>query len=132
METDGADREAVRRQERQVKVGANMPDQDERQEEREQEVQEELAGEEEDVLLRFSRYSEARATLPWSQRTFKEKLAHHADRIFLFFLALFLLVFAGEAAYKMWYVTNWKKVYKFVLDLVSYLISEEEKELNEL
>lgn len=103
-----------------------MPDQDEGREERELEAQD--LADQEDILLRFGRYSEARAAIPWSQRTFKEKLNHHADRIFLFFLVLFLLVVAGDALFKVWYVTSWQKVYKFMLDTVFFLVSEEEEE----
>lgn len=100
-------------------------------EEREMEAQEVIT--EEEALLHFGRYSEARACLPWEQRTFKEKLMHHLDRIFLVFLAVFFLIVVSEAAYKIWYVTNWKKVLEYILDSVSFLFMQEnDEELLEL
>lgn len=108
-----------------------MADRHETDEEREMEAQEVIS--EEEALLHFGRYSEARAGLPWEQRTFKEKLMHHLDRIFLAFLAIFFLFVLLEAAYKIWYVTNWKKILEFILDSVSYLFMQEnEEELLEL
>ncbi|KAI5109151.1 60S acidic ribosomal protein P2 isoform X1 [Silurus meridionalis] len=67
-----------------------MADRHEAAEEREMEAQEVMS--EEEALLHFGRYSEARAGLPWEQRTFKEKLMHHLDRTFLVFLAIFTLM----------------------------------------
>ncbi|KAB5584098.1 hypothetical protein PHYPO_G00103510 [Pangasianodon hypophthalmus] len=75
-----------------------MADRHEAGEEREMEAQEEIS--EEEALLHFGRYTEARAGLPWEQRTFKEKLMHHLDRIFLAFLAIFFLFVLSVAAYK--------------------------------
>ncbi|KAG1963153.1 60S acidic ribosomal protein family [Pimephales promelas] len=69
----------------------------------EQEMETQEINSDEEALNHFSKYSEARAAVPWEQRTFKEKLLHHADRIFLIFLALFLLVHFGDFMYKMWY-----------------------------
>ncbi|KAL4622464.1 hypothetical protein GN956_G19677 [Arapaima gigas] len=66
-----------------------MPEDPRVQQEREVEAQE--LNEEEEALLHFSHYSEARAAIPWEQRTLKERVIHHADRLFLIFLALFLL-----------------------------------------
>lgn len=108
-----------------------MADRHEAGEEREMEAQEEIS--EEEALLHFGRYTEARAGLPWEQRTFKEKLMHHLDRIFLAFLAIFFLVVVSELAYKIWYVTNWKKILEFIFDSVSYLFMQNnEEELLEL
>ncbi|KAL1272424.1 hypothetical protein QQF64_028286 [Cirrhinus molitorella] len=100
-------------------------------EEREMETQE--INSDEEALLHFGKYSEARAAMPWEQRTFKEKVLHHVDRIFLIFLALFLLVLLGDFLYKMWYVTSWRKIWEFILETVSYLfIQEKDEELIEL
>ncbi len=100
-------------------------------EQREMETQE--INSDEEALLHFSKYSEARAAVPWEQRTFKEKLLHHIDRIFLGLLVLFLLVFFGEFVYKIWYVTSWRKPLEFILETVSYLFTQEkDEELMEL
>lgn len=82
----------------------------------------------EEALLHFSRYSEARAALPWDQRTFKEKVLYHIDRIFMSLLALFLLILFGEFLYKMWYVTSWRKIWGLILDSASYLFTQEKDE----
>ncbi|KAI4902987.1 hypothetical protein NFI96_012024, partial [Prochilodus magdalenae] len=82
----------------------SMADADGTGEEREMEEVQEFNSEEE-ALLYFGRYSEARAALPWEQRSLKEKVMHHLDRIFLVFLAIFLMVVLLEAAYKFWYIT---------------------------
>lgn len=103
-----------------------MADRHEAGEEREMEAQEVIS--EEEALLHFGRYTEARAGLPWEQRTFKEKLMHHLDRIFLAFLAVFFLFVILEAAFKIWYVTNWRKILEFILDSVSYLFMQESEE----
>lgn len=108
-----------------------MADRHEAGEEREMEAQEEIS--EEEALLHFGRYTEARGCLPWEQRTFKEKLMHHLDRMFLVFLAIFFLVIVSEFAYKIWYITNWWKILELILDSVSYLFMQEnEEELLEL
>lgn len=83
---------------------------------------------EEEALLHFGRYSEARAAVPWEQRTFKEKVLYHIDRIFLSLLALFLLVFFGDFLYKIWYVTSWRKISEFILETASYLFTQEKDE----
>lgn len=83
---------------------------------------------EEEALLHFGCYTEARACLPWEQRTFKEKLMHNLDRIFLVFLAAFFLFVVSEAAYKIWYVTNWRKILELILDSVSFLFMQENQE----
>uniref|UniRef100_A0A8B9LWP6 Uncharacterized protein n=1 Tax=Astyanax mexicanus TaxID=7994 RepID=A0A8B9LWP6_ASTMX len=83
---------------------------------------------EEEALLHFGRYSESRAALPWEQRTFKEKVMHHLDRMFLVFLAVFFVILISEGIYKFWYVTNWKKIMDFVLDSVSFLFTQEKEE----
>lgn len=108
-----------------------MADRHEAEEDREMEVQDVVT--EEEALLHFGRYTEARACLPWEQRTFKEKLMHHLDRIFLLFLAVFFLLVLSEAAYKIWYVTSWKRILEFILDSASFLFMQEnEEELLEL
>ncbi|GAA6096180.1 uncharacterized [Tachysurus ichikawai] len=108
-----------------------MADQHEAGEEREMEAEEMIT--EEEALLHFGRYTEARDCLPWEQRTFKEKLMHHLDRIFLVFLAVFFLIVVSEALYKIWYVTNWRQVLEYLLDSVSFFfMQEDEEELLEL
>lgn len=90
------------------------------------EAQEEIS--EEEALLHFGRYTEARAALPWEERTFKEKFMHNLDRLFMTFLAIFFLFVVTEAAYKIWYVTNWRKTLESIIDTVSYLFMQENKE----
>lgn len=108
-----------------------MADRHEAGEEREMEVQEVMT--EEEALQHIGRYAEARAGLPWEQRTFKEKVMHHLDRLFLAFLVVFFLFVLLEAAYKIWYVTSWRKILEFIYDSVSYLFMQEnEEELLEL
>ncbi|KAL7891582.1 hypothetical protein AOLI_G00010580 [Acnodon oligacanthus] len=104
-----------------------MADADGAGEEREMEEAQEFNNEEE-ALLYFGQYSEARAALPWEQRTLKEKVMHHLDRIFLVFLAVFLVVVFSEAAYKFWYITSLRKIMEFVLDSVSYLFTQDKEE----
>lgn len=108
-----------------------MADRHEAGEEHEPEVQELMS--EEEVLLHFGRYSEARANLPWEQRTFKENLMHYLDRIFLAFLAIFLLFVILDTAFKIWYVTNWGKIWQLLRDSLSYFfMQEDDEELLEL
>lgn len=95
-------------------------------EEREMETEE--INSEEEALLHFSRYTDARAALPWDQRSFKEKVLHHIDRIFMSLLALFLLVLFGEFLYKIWYVTSWRKIWELILECVSYLFTQDQDE----
>lgn len=92
---------------------------------------------EEDPLLHFSKYIEARRGLPWEQWTFREKANFYIDRIFLGVLFIFLLVLMGECCYKMWYVTNMKKIVASVSDIVVFLFNwlsaqEKQEELFEL
>lgn len=83
---------------------------------------------EEEALLHFGRYSDARAAVPWDQRTFKEKVLYHIDRIFMGLLVLLLLVLFGEFLYKIWYVTSWRKIMEFILESISYLFTQEKDE----
>lgn len=76
--------------------------------------EEEVDDEHEQALLHFGKYSEARQALPWEQRTFKEKANYYIDRIFLGVLVIFFLMLLGEFGYKMWYVTNGKKILEFI------------------
>lgn len=94
----------------------------------ETEMETEDINSDEEALYHFSRYSEARAALPWDQRTLKEKVLHHIDRIFMCLLALFLLILFGEFIYKMWYVTSWRKIWDLILELVSFLFTQEKDE----
>lgn len=98
---------------------------------------EEETYDESELLLHFGKYAEARRALPWNQWTFREKASFFLDRIFLGFLAIFVLIFLGEFVYKMWYVTNMKKVAAFFTDSVIYVFNwlstqERQEELLEL
>lgn len=93
-----------------------------------QEMETQEINSDEEALLHFGKYSEARAAVPWEQRTFKDKVLYHVDRIFLGFLALFLLVLIGDFLYKIWYVTSGRKTLEFILEIVSYLFTQEKDE----
>lgn len=93
-----------------------------------QEIEAQEINSDEEAFLHFGQYSEARASLPWEQRTFKERVLYHIDRIFLSFMVLFLLVLFGEFLYKIWYVTNWRKTLEFILETLSYLFTQEKDE----
>lgn len=73
------------------------------------------------ALLHFSTYSETRHALPWQQWSTREKANYYMDRIFVGLLVVFLLVVLGEFGYKIWYVTNVKKIAEFVSDLVVFV-----------
>lgn len=101
------------------------------------EAPEEELDEEQDALLHFSKHSEARQALSWEQWTFREKVNYYIDRMFLGLLLIFFLVLLGEFSYKIWYVTNVKKIAEFVLDSVVFLLDwlftqERQEELIEL
>lgn len=92
---------------------------------------------EEESLLHFGKYSEARHALPWEQWSFREKANFFMDRIFLGFLFIFFIMLLGEFGYKMWYVTNVKTIAAFVSDSVVFLFDwlftqERQEELFEL
>lgn len=87
------------------------------------EAPEEELGDEQEVLLQFGKYSETRRTQPWQQWTFREKFNFYIDRIFLGFLLVFFIMLIGECGYKMWYVTNVKKIAEFVSDSVIFLFN---------
>lgn len=101
------------------------------------EAPEEGLDDEHQMLLHFAKYSEARRALPWEQWTFKEKANFYMDRIFLGVLVIFLLMLLGECGYKIWYVTNVKKIAEFVSDSVAFLFNwlltqQKQEELFEL
>lgn len=85
------------------------------------EAPEEEMEDEQQVLIRFSKHSEARRALPWEQWTSSEKRNYYMDRIFLGFLVLFVLMLLVECGYKVWYVTNVKQIAAFVSDSVVFL-----------
>lgn len=114
-----------------------MADTDGEEGERAEDVPEEDLDDEQRTLLHVSKYVEARRALPWAEWTFREKIQFCMDRIFLAFLAICLIVFLGEFIYKMWYVTNVKKIIAFVSDSVTVLFNwlsteERNEELFEL
>lgn len=89
------------------------------------------------ALIHFGKYHEAQLALPWEQWTFRQKANFCMDRIFLGFLAIFLIIVLGEFGYKMWYVTDVKKIAEFVSDSVVFLFDwlftqERQEELFEL
>jgi CBS domain containing-hemolysin-like protein len=84
--------------------------------------------EEEDALLHFSRYAEARQALPWDQKTRREKITYYTDRCFLIFVIIFLSVLFGEAMYKAWWVSNGHKIKAFLFNFATYLFAQEEGE----
>lgn len=105
--------------------------------EAEVEAPEEDIDDEEAALLHFAKYSEARRALPWEQWTFREKTSYYLDRIFIGFLIVCLLVFVGEGVYKVWYVTNVKKIEEFMSSVAAFLFNwlftqEKHEELAEL
>lgn len=114
-----------------------MADTDEAEGGQDLEAPEEELDDEEEILLQFGKYCEARRALPWEQWTFREKVQFYMDRIFLGFLVIFLLILLGECGYKMWYVTNLKKIAAFVSDSAAFLFNwlstqEKQEELFEL
>ncbi|KAF7647198.1 hypothetical protein LDENG_00176020 [Lucifuga dentata] len=89
------------------------------------------------ALLHVSKYCEARRALPWDQWTYREKAMYYMDRVFLGVLVIFLLMIFGEFSYKVWYVTNVKKIAEFVSDSMIWLFGwlftqEKQEELIEL
>lgn len=101
------------------------------------EVPEEDLDDELQTLLHFSKHGDGRRAQPWEQWTFREKANYLMDRIFLGVLILFLIVLLCECTYKMWYVSNMKKMAQFVSDSVIFLFDwlftqERQEELAEL
>lgn len=87
------------------------------------EALEEELDDEQEALLHFGKYSDVQRARPWEQWSFREKANFYMDRIFLGFLVLFLLMMMGECGYKMWYVTNVKKIATFVSESVVFLFN---------
>lgn len=101
------------------------------------EAPEEELDDEQAALLHLSKHSDARQALSWEQRTFREKANYYIDRTFLGLLLIFFLVLLAEFCYKIWYVTNGKKIAEFVSDSVVFLLDwlftqERQEELVEL
>lgn len=116
---------------------SQMAEEDREEESHDLESPEEELSDETDALIHLGKYAEARRALPWNQWTLREKITFYLDRIFFVFLAIFVLLFIGEFVYKMWYVTNMKKIAEFVTDSVIYLFNwlstqEKHEELLEL
>ena len=116
-----------------TKVGVTMSDGDSDQANREVEADEEaVLDSEEAALLHLTRHGELRRALPWEQWSFREKANFYMDRIFLGFLAVFLLVLIAEVCYKMWYVTDVQKISVFLTEassgLLGWLFAQEEDE----
>ncbi|KAJ0068666.1 hypothetical protein NL108_010336 [Boleophthalmus pectinirostris] len=98
---------------------------------------EEVLDDEQAALLQFSKYIEMRRSLPWEQWTFREKINFYLDRIFLGLLIVFVIVALCEFVYKMWYVTNVKKITEFVVDSLVFVFEwlfkqDKQEELIEL
>lgn len=114
-----------------------MAETDEAEVAQDPEVAEEELDSEQQALLHLGKIIEARRALPWEQWTFREKASFYMDRIFIGFLVISVLLLLGEFAYKMWYVTNVKKIAMFVSDSLIYLFNwlttqEKQEELFEL
>lgn len=92
------------------------------------EEEEELEEGEDPAILHLQRCIAARKALPWSELTLREKICYYADRIFLAFLAVVVLIFMGEAVYKAWWVTSPKAIYKFIAEIVAFFLTQEEGE----
>lgn len=93
--------------------------------------------EELDALLYFSKYRETQFEKPWQQWTFRDKANYYMDRMFLGFLATFVVILIGECGYKIWYVTNVNKIVEFVSNTVVFLFDglfpqERQEEVGEL
>eukprot|EP00061_Rhincodon_typus_P005572 g25249.t1 len=58
----------------------------------------------------------------------KHRVILCADRVFLCFLVLLLVVLSLEVIYKIWYITNWRAIFNFLRDLASYLTEQPEEE----
>lgn len=91
----------------------------------------------EQALLHFSAYTEARRALPWEQWTSRERAHYYVDRIFIGVLIIFGIMLLGEFWYKMWYVTNVRKIAESVSDSLVWLFTwlftqERQEELMEL
>ncbi|GCB85846.1 hypothetical protein scyTo_0026573 [Scyliorhinus torazame] len=67
-------------------------------------------------------------TLTPENLTGKQKIIYYADRIFLCFLVLLFVVLLLEAIYKIWYITNWTAISKYLRDLARWLTAQEEQE----
>lgn len=90
-----------------------------------------------EAMIQLGTYAEARRALPMDQWTFKEKANFYLDRLFLGFLFIVFLILIGECVYKVWYVTNLRKIAEFVSDSVVFLFDwlstqERKEELLEL
>lgn len=114
-----------------------MASTDETEDSQDPEAPEEDLDDEEQVLLHLSKHGDSRRAQPWEHWTFREKANYCIDRIFLVFLVLFVMVLLIECGYKMWYVSNVKKIAEFVSDCVIFLINwlftqERQEELVEL
>lgn len=101
------------------------------------EAPEEDLDDEQQALLHFSKYGESRRAQPYEQWTFREKANYYMDRIFLVFLIIFVMILLIECLYKIWYVSNGKKIAEFLSDSVVFLIDwlftqERQEELVEL
>ncbi|OCT67817.1 hypothetical protein XELAEV_18039121mg [Xenopus laevis] len=64
----------------------------------------------EDAFEILSRTTQSPDLLPWEQRSLKTKIMHVADRIFLIFLAVFLLVLFGEIMYIVYHAVPWAEL----------------------
>ncbi|XP_078496854.1 small integral membrane protein 40 [Lissotriton helveticus] len=85
----------------------------------------EEGAEDEDSFVRLSRCTRSPGAVPWGQRSAKMRLLYLADRAFLGFLALFLLVLALEILYKAAYLLPWRALYEA---LEGWMLAQEEDE----
>ncbi|CAK6967213.1 hypothetical protein LDENG_00176020 [Scomber scombrus] len=114
-----------------------MADTDVAEGDQNEEVPEDDLDDAEKAMLHFGKYYEARRALPWDQWTSREKTVYYMDRAFIGLMVVFLVVVFFDICYKIWYVTNLKKIAEFVTDIVSFLLDwlstqEKHEELMEL
>ncbi|MEE6526684.1 hypothetical protein FKM82_027470 [Ascaphus truei] len=67
---------------------------------------------EDDAFAVLARMTQPPDTVPWEQRSLKMKIVHVADRVFLSFLAMFLLLLLGEVLYIVYHTTPWGAIYR--------------------
>lgn len=84
----------------------------------------------EDPFQTLARETPSPDSVPWEQRSTTMKLVHVADRVFLAFLALFLLLLMAEISYIIYQITPWSGIFQYLTDRL--LMQEEGEEEFEL
>ncbi|KAM8953757.1 small integral membrane protein 40 [Pelodytes ibericus] len=81
--------------------------------------------EEDDSFAVLARVTTPPDSTPWEQRSTLMKIVYFADRIFLGFLAIFLLVLIGEVTYILYNIVPWPAISRGLRD---WLLTQEDKE----